>query len=230
MPHTISQFDTELEQLRTAAIGMGGLVERQFMRAVEAVREGNLDLVAQVLLDEKEVNRTHVRVDLLCHQIIARLQPIAVDLREIIAILHMNSDFERIGDEAKKIAKKAREISGRNLPVSMDRIERMAGMVADMLRTATDAFVRQDAAASDGLLKRDKDVDRLRDELTADLGQCMAANPADIGGCLSLIFVVQSIERVGDHAKNVGEYVVTVVEGVDPRHKRSVAEGKAASV
>lgn len=221
--HTISQFDTDLDALRTAATTMAGLVEQQFLKSVEAVREGDLELVTQVLTDEAEVNRMHVRTDLQCHQMIAKLQPIAVDLREIIAVLHMNNDFERIGDEAKKIAHAARELRKRTLPISMERIDRMAVMVCEMLRTGTDAFVQQNAEASEPLLARDKDVDRLRDELTADLLSAMTDNPDSIEECLKLIFIVQSIERVGDHAKNVGEYVVTVVKGIDPRHRRSVA-------
>ena len=227
MDHTISQFDTDLQSLRSSVTAMAGLVEEQFLRSVAAVREGDLDLVAQVLTDEAEVNRMHVQIDLKCHQIIARLQPIAVDLREIIAVLHMNNDLERIGDEAKKIAKKARQLHGRSLPISMDRIDRMAIMVRDMLRTATDAFVHQNPDACEPLLLRDKDVDRLRDELTADLMTAMGQSPSAVSEGLAVVFVVQSLERVGDHAKNIGEYVVTVVEGIDPRHRRSVAKANA---
>ncbi len=228
MDHTISQFDIDLHSLRNAATAMAGLVEEQFMRAVAAVHDGDLDLVTQVLTDEAEVNRMHVQTDLRCHQMIAKLQPIAVDLREIIAVLHMNNDFERIGDEAKKIAKKARDLRGRNVPISLDRIDRMSSIVCDMMRTAIDSFLRQDAGASEVLLTRDKEVDQLRDELTADLLKAMMESRDSVAEAMSLVFIVQSIERVGDHAKNIGEYVVTVVEGVDPRHRRSVAAGRTA--
>lgn len=112
MDHTISHFDTDLHALRSAATTMAGLVEQQFLRSVQAVRESDLDLVAQVLTDEGEVNRMHVRTDLQCHQMIAKLQPIAVDLREIIAVLHMNNDFERIGDEAKKLPRRLANFVG----------------------------------------------------------------------------------------------------------------------
>lgn len=225
MEHTMSKFDAELDGLRVEVTSMAGLVERQFSRAVQAVRESDLDLVSQVLEDEAEVNRMHVRTDLRCHQMIAKLQPIAVDLREIIAVLHMNSDFERIGDEAKKIAKKARQLNGRSLPISMERLDRMARMVSEMLLAANDAYVRRDPSASEPIRKRDKEVDALRDELTADLLTAMARMPDAVAECMALVFIVQSIERVGDHAKNVAEYVVTVVDGVDPRHPRSMAGG-----
>lgn len=227
MEHTISRFDTDLQALRSSVTAMAGLVEEQFMIAVSAVREGDLDQVAQVLADEAEVNRMHIQIDLNCHQIIAKLQPLAVDLREIIAVLHMNNDLERIGDEAKKIAKKARQLHGRELPIGIDRIDQMSQIVREMLRTATDAFVRQDADACEPLLRRDKDVDKLRDELTRDLIQAMTDAPHSVSEGLAFVFVVQSLERVGDHAKNIGEYIVTVVNGIDPRHRRSVAAGEA---
>ncbi|MEZ5660632.1 MAG: phosphate signaling complex protein PhoU [Burkholderiaceae bacterium] len=228
MDHTNSKFDAEFESLRVEATSMAGLVERQFSRSIKALLDGDLDLVAQVLEDEAEVNRRHVRTDLHCNKMIATMQPIAVDLREIIGVLHMNNDFERIGDEAKKIAKKARELRGRQLPLSLERLDTMGRIVSEMLLAAVDAYVRQDVSVADQLKKRDKEVDALRDEVTADLLRAMAESPNVVTECLSLVFVVQSIERVGDHAKNVAEYVVTVVSGVDPRHPRSMASARKA--
>jgi phosphate transport system protein len=222
MEHTNTKFDIELESLRGEATGMAGLVERQFSRAIRSLLDGDLDLIAQVLEDEAEVNRMHVRTDLHCNKIIATMQPIAGDLREIIGVLHMNNDFERIGDEAKKIAKKARGLRGRTLPLSMERLDSMGRIVSEMLLAAVDAYVRQDDTVAAKLKQRDKEVDALRDDLTADLLRAMAQSPENATECLSLVFVVQSIERVGDHAKNVAEYVVTVVSGVDPRHPRSM--------
>ena len=106
--HTTRQFDTDIDRLRSVVTMMGGLVERQFVRAIDAVRLRDLGLVAQVLADEQRVNQLHLESDLRCNQTIARRQPIAIDLREIIAIIHTNNDLERIGDEAKKIALKSR--------------------------------------------------------------------------------------------------------------------------
>jgi phosphate transport system protein len=221
MDHTYSQFDTDLHRLRSASTTMAGLVERQFIRAVDAVLTEDLGRVAQVLADETEVNRMHMQTDLLCNQMIARLQPIAVDLREILAALHMNNDLERIGDEAKKIALKAPLLGARPLPIAGDRIGKMAETACEMLRLAVDAYVRQDPAVAEALVRRDRDVDALRNELTEELTAVMAANPAAVSPALALIFVVQSIERVGDHATNISEYVVTVVDGTDPRHSKT---------
>ncbi|MGE0802481.1 MAG: phosphate signaling complex protein PhoU [Lautropia sp.] len=224
MDHTYTQFDTDLHSLRSATTTMAGLVERQLMRAIDAVRTEDLGRVAQVLTDEAEVNRMHVQTDLRCNQMIAKRQPIAVDLREIIAVLHMNNDLERIGDEAKKIAFKARDLVARPLPLDTGRIDRMAVIVCEMLRAAVDAFVRQDANVAASLQARDDEVDALRDDLIAELVALMAKEPLNVSRALAMVFIVQSIERVGDHAKNIAEYVVTVVDGTDPRHRK----GKAA--
>jgi phosphate transport system protein len=224
MEHTYSQFDTDLYRLRSASTSMAGLVERQFQRAVEAVIGEDLGLVAQVLADEAEVNRMHMQTDLMCNQMIARLQPIAVDLREILATIHMNNDLERIGDEAKKIALKARAIQGRQRPITTDRIVRMADIAREMLRLSVDAYVRQDPQVAAALAERDVEVDALRNELTADLADIMGKAPEAVTTALAMIFVVQSIERVGDHATNISEHVVTVVEGTDARHSRTSTE------
>ena len=221
--HTYTQFDTELARLRSASTAMAALVERQFLLAVDAVLHEDLGRVAQVLVDETEVNRMHMQTDLMCNQMIARLQPIAVDLREILAALHMNNDLERIGDEAKKIALKARQLGKRPLPIATERISLMAHNAAEMLRMAVDAYIRQDAKVAAALVDRDREVDALRNELTAELTEIMSATPSMVSQALALIFVVQSIERVGDHATNVSEYVVTVVEGTDTRHAKDAA-------
>jgi phosphate transport system protein len=218
--HTYRQFDTDIDAMRSAVSMMGGLVERQFVRAVDAVQHADLRLVTQVLEDERIVNQLHVESDLRCNQMIARRQPIAVDLREIIAVIHSINDLERIGDEAKKIALKAKGFVDGRLPVPFEPIRRMAEIVVEMLRGAIDAFVRQDAEAAARLTTRDDEVDDLRDRLVSELIGRMTEDPSTVSDALALVFVVQSIERVGDHAKNVAEYVVHVVSGVDPRHSR----------
>jgi phosphate transport system protein len=217
--HTHRQFDTDIERLRSAVTVMGGLVERQVTRAVDAVRLRDMGVAAQVLADEQRVNQLHLECDLRCNQTIARRQPIAIDLREIIAVLHINNDLERIGDEAKKIAIKSRAFQNAEPPIAMDRVERMSLLVVDMLRAAIDeAFIRHNTGVAAVLGERDDEVDALRDELIAELMVLMGRRPETVAPALAMIFVVQSIERIGDHAKNIAEYVVNVVEGVDMRH------------
>jgi len=133
-------------------------------------------------------------------------------------VIHSINDLERIGDEAKKIALKARVLHLAEPPIPMERIERMAQLACSMIDAAIDAFVRHDTSVAGELGDRDDEVDALRDGLIEELVATMSARPETVSACLALIFVVQSIERVGDHAKNIAEYVVNVVEGIDLRH------------
>lgn len=223
--HTFKAFDTDIEGMRSAVIAMGGLVEKQFTRAIDAVRHADLRLVSQVLADEEIVNTQHVQADVLCNQFLARRQPFAVDLREVLAAIHAINDLERIGDEAKKIVLKARDLGdmAKRFDLPLDAVHEMAENVRVMLEQALDAFVRHDASVAERLAATDAGVDARRDALRQDLVQRAARQPESVTACVEMIFIVQSIERVGDHAKNIAEYVVTIVEGVDRRH------GKGAS-
>ena len=218
--HTNKAFDVDMEGMRSAVLLMGGLVEKQIERAVRACTRLDLSLASQVLSDETVVNSLHMQVDLLCNQIIARRQPIAVDLREVIASIHTVNDLERVGDEAKKIVIKARSLqhvaSIHSLPLRS--IEQMGEVASTMARKALDAFVRQDTTVAATLIKTDAELDKMRDDLHAELMRLMTTDPTLVSTCVDLVFVVQSIERIGDHAKNIAEYIVNVVEGVDMRH------------
>jgi len=217
--HTYTPFDTDIDRLRSSVTTMGGLVERQLANALEALRVCDDSLVERVLADEVTVNQLHIDTDRRSNLTIATRQPAAMDLREIIAVIHINSDLERIGDEAKKIARKARELcKAPSMPIPLERIDRTATLVSAMLRDALDAFVRHDSQVLSDLKLRDREVDAQRDQLNDELVQTMAANPSSVQSALAMIFVVQSLERVGDHAKGIAEYVVQLVEGVDPRH------------
>jgi len=227
--HTNRQFDSDIDGVRSAFTTLGGLVERQVIRAIDSVKLGDLRLATQVLADERQVNQMHVESDLRCNQVIARRQPIAVDLREIIAILHSVNDLERVGDEAKKIALKAPLFVDGRMPVRFEPIAEMADIAIDMLRSAIEAFMRQDLNAAENLHERDSEVDALRDQQIAVLMARMAEEPKAVQECLALVFIVQSIERIGDHAKNIAEYVINVVSGVDSRHARSEKAATAAS-
>jgi len=226
--HTYKPFDTDIARLRSAVTVMGGLVERQIERAIDAALHRDLEKVTQVLTDEATVNQLHLETDLRCNQIIAKRQPIAIDLREVIAVIHMINDLERIGDEAKKIAKKVRGIMDTEPQVPHDRVRLMSEMVIDMLRRAIDAFVRQDSETAKAVVASDEAVDALRDELTAGLMDRLTERQVPVAPALTMIFMVQSIERIGDHAKNIAEFVVHVVEGVDLRYKASRAKAAGA--
>ena len=216
--HTLRAFDVDIDAMRSSITAMGGLVERQLARAIEAVHYGDLRLVMQVLADEDEVNKLHMESDLRCNQIIAKRQPLAIDLREIIGVIHGINDLERVGDEAKKIALKAQQFEGHDLPVPIEPVLRMADLAGQMLREAIDGFVRQDATVSARLDARDDEVDALRDQLVVQLMKKMTEDHDTVSLSLAMVFVVQSIERIADHAKNLAEYVVNVVHGIDARH------------
>jgi phosphate transport system protein len=227
--HTNRQFDSDIDGVRSAFTTLGGLVERQVIRAIDSIKLGDLRLATQVLAEERQVNQMHIESDLRCNQVIARRQPIAVDLREIIAVLHSVNDLERIGDEAKKIALKAPLFVDGRMPVRFEPIAEMADIAIDMLRSAIEAFMRQDLSAAETLHERDSEVDALRDQQIAVLMARMAEEPKAVQECMALVFIVQSIERIGDHAKNIAEYVINVVSGVDSRHARSEKAAAAAS-
>ncbi len=229
--HAHRTFDTDIEALRSAVTTMAGLVGRQLVRAIDAIRRYDAQLVAAVLLDEQRVNQLQVESDLRCNRTIARRQPIAIDLREIIAVIHIVNDLERIGDEAKKIAIRSRDFADVPSPIGIDEIERMALRARAMFDAAIDAFVRHDPSVAARLGASDDEVDDLRDRLIGQLMQAMAQHPGAVTSGLAAVFVVQSIERVGDHAKNIAEHVALLVDGVDPRQApvdsdREVGEGR----
>lgn len=226
--HTSKSFDTDIEGMRSAVLKIGGLVEQQVIRACDALLQSNLSLVAQVLADEEIVNQLHVQADMLCQQVIARRQPIAVDLREVIAALHSINDLERIGDEAKKIALKARHLVAQGPKAAAnhwakDQFRQMSSIASEMLSAALDAYVRHDSSVAAKLAARDKMLDALREQLNGSLLEHMAANSDEVQASMEMVFAVQALERVGDHAKNIAEYVVSVVEGVDMRHLSPLA-------
>jgi phosphate transport system protein len=216
--HTYRAFDTDIAALRRAVVEMGSLAARQFRKAVAAVGSGDPGLVAEVLADERDVNALHLQLDRLCSRIIALRQPIAIDLREVIGVIHTINDLERIGDEAKKIALRSRSIDAGVMTEQVGRIAGMAELASDMVTRSIDAFVRHDVDVAVQLGACDDAVDTLRDELVGELMERMAAEPQQVAQALDLILVVQSIERVADHAECVAEYIVNVVDGVDMRH------------
>ncbi len=225
--HTVKAFDEDMERVRSIVVAMGGLVEKQFTRALDAVRYGDLRLASLVLADETMVNQMQVQADLLCNQVIARRQPIAIDLRELIGAIHTIHDLERIGDEAKKIALRSKGIETYTDRASLplERVATMAEHARAMLGRALDAMVRHDASLAATVPDLDVEVDSERDALQENLLARMGTDSGAIAAALDVMFVVQSIERIGDHAKNLAEYVIHIVEGIDTRHTRSVGNG-----
>ncbi len=217
--HIIKQFDSDLEGLRTRVLKMGGLVEQQLLRAMEGLETGDLALIEQVIATDRLVNRHEVELDEACNNVIARRQPAAVDLRMVMTVVKIITDLERIGDEAKKIAKMARDIHGGDIR-AVPRIDLRppADIAVSMLRKSLDAFARLDVNTSAEVVRQDKEVDAGFKAAMRQLITFMMEDPRTISSSLDLLFVARAIERIGDHAKNISEYVVYLVKGRDVRH------------
>jgi phosphate transport system protein len=220
MPEHISkQFDAELEAVRSRVLQMGGLVEEQIVRALDGLGSGDLQALDRVIDDDHRVNAMEVGLDESCSQIIARRQPAAGDLRLVMAVIKTITDLERVGDEAEKIARMAKLIHGAQ-QAHMPRLElkHVAGLALSMLRQALDAFARLDVNAALRVVKQDRGVDDEFRSILRQLITFMMEDPRTITRCLEILFVAKAIERIGDHAKNMAEYVVYMVEGRDVRH------------
>ena len=220
MPEHISkQFDAELEAVRSRVLQMGGLVEEQIVKAVDALASGDIAVLDAVIEDDHRVNAMEVGLDESCSHIIARRQPAAGDLRLVMAIIKTITDLERIGDEAEKIARMAKLIHGAER-THMPRLElkHVAGLALSMLRKALDAFARLDVNAALQVVKQDRSVDDEFRSILRQLITFMIEDPRTITGCLDIVFIAKALERVGDHAKNISEYVVYAVKGKDVRH------------
>ena len=219
--HTNKQFDAEMEAIRSGVLAMGGIVERQLRRAVDALQADDDDArLAAVADDEAAINRLQVSIDRQCAQIIARRQPAAVDLRMVLTVSKIVNDLERAGDEGKKIAYKATQ--SRSEPLARVRhydAARALDDAAAMLRQALDAFARLDAPAAADTVARDAEIDAAFASILRQLVSYMMEDPRTITPALEIVFVAKSIERIGDHAKNIAEAVVQVVRGIDVRHQ-----------
>ena len=219
--HTHKQFDTEMEAIRSGVLAMGGLVETQMSRAI-VLLEGKDEhgLVEQVVADEKMINQMQVDIDQQCSQIIAKRQPAAIDLRMILTVTKIVNDLERVGDETKKIAKKAAQAAQtqRLAQVRYFDVARAAERAKEMLQLALDAFARLDVAAAAEVIDLDDEIDAAFSAVLRQLISYMMEDPRTITPALEIVFMAKSIERIGDHAKNIAEAVVQVVRGKDVRH------------
>jgi len=218
--HISTQFDAQLEQVRSSVLHMGGAVEDQLSLAVRALESGEMHLIEQVLEVEHRVNEMEMEIDELCTNVIARRTPTAIDLRVLIMVVKTITDLERIGDEAKKIALMAREFykSGRSNMPRYAEIQRMSAIVIDMLRQSLDAFARLNSDVAPEIARRDQEVDDCFRAILRELLTYMMGDPRTITATLDIIFVAKALERAGDHAKNISEYVVYMIKGKDVRH------------
>ncbi len=217
--HIFRQFDAELESVRSRVLQMGGLVEQQIMRAMEALNSGDMELMDRVIADDHRVNALEVDLDESCSQVIARRQPAAGDLRLLITVIKTITDLERIGDEAEKIARMAKLIHGADR-LNMPRIDlsHVADHALAMLRQALDSFARLDVSEAMRVVKQDQTVDDEFRGIMRQLITFMMEDPRTISRSLEILFIAKAVERIGDHAKNMAEYVIYMAKGRDVRH------------
>ena len=218
--HLSTQFDAELTRISGMVMEMGGLVEQQLRQAVEAMTDYDLETARAVRDTEAHVNSMELRIDHELVSIIGRRQPTARDLRLLIAISRTIANLERAGDEADRIARMVQRIiqagSARTLPFTELRIA--AALASDMLRQALDAFARLDVPIALEIIKTDDLIDKEYDGFMRTLITYMMEDPRTITPSLDLLFIAKSIERIGDHAKNLAECVIYIVSGLDARH------------
>lgn len=229
--HISQQFNAELEDIRNKVLEMGGIVEDQVGRAVRALVQGDTKLAKQVVEDDYRVNAMEVGIDEECTRIVARRQPAASDLRLVMAVIKTISDLERIGDEAKRVARMVEgELNGAMAEDVRNELEHMGDLVREMLRMILDAFARTDVETAMQVVELDHRVDTKYVSITRQLITYMAQDPKNIPRVINILWAARAIERIGDRCGNIAEYLFYLVHGRDVRHPRSrqrVAKGSS---
>ena len=218
--HISQQFDEEMDHLRNQVLKMGGLVEQQINGAVLALQTTNAPDAEKIILNDHKVNALEVSIDEACTRILARRQPAATDLRMVVAVIKTITDLERIGDEAEKIAKMALNLAEDDLGFHSRyaSMRHLADQVKRMVHDVLDAYARLDVDAAVKVVRDDITADKEYQDLMRMLITYMMEDPGTISEVLDVIWAARALERIGDHAKNIGEYVIYLVKGRDIRH------------
>jgi phosphate transport system protein len=217
--HTSRRFNKELEGVRHSVMTMGGLVETQLSKSISAIVSGDSELGLKVASDDYKVNLLEVEIDEECSRILATRAPAAGDLRLIVAIIKTITDLERVGDEAEKIGFLASKLATMDRPPDSYReLKNLGNHVLHMLRGAMNAFARLDVRASYAVVREDDLVDEEYDAISRQCITFMMEDPRSIKRSLNVTWAARALERIGDHAKNICEYVIYMVEGKDVRH------------
>ncbi|MDR2014328.1 MAG: phosphate signaling complex protein PhoU [Azoarcus sp.] len=220
--HLSSQFDSDLNSVSSRLMEMGGLVETQIKRAIHSLTYFSISEIDDVLATEAQVDQMEVEIDRALTTVVARRQPAARDLRLLLAISKITSNLERVGDEAHKIAKRVKSLvesgEARQMPIGDLRVA--SDLAANLIHRSLDAFARLDVGAAIAIYREDDLIDREFKGFVRKLITCMMEDPRTISSSLDLLFIAKAIERIGDHAKNISEYIIYIVHGTDVRHSK----------
>ena len=217
--HISRQFNEELEDVRNKVLAMGGLVEEQIGNAITALANSDVDLAESVITHDYQVNALEVAIDEECTQILARRQPTAFDLRLVIAVIKTITDLERIGDQAERVARMAIHLSEMERPKNQySELQHLGDQVRGILHSALDAFARMDAEAAVNVAKEDLKVDHEYDGIMRQMITHMMEDPRNVKRTLDVMWSARALERIGDHARNICEYIIYLVKGKDVRH------------
>lgn len=218
--HTLVQYDIELEEMRNKVMLMGTLVENQIQLSMEALTTQDVVLMERVIQDDLRVNGMDVTIDEKCIQMIARRQPAANDLRMVMTIIKIITDLERIGDEAKNVARLAQQMAQKEQfhPARYTEIRHAARLALEMLRRSLDAFARVDISGITHVLRTDVQIDMEFRAILRYLIALMMEDPRTISSAIEIMFIAKAVERMGDHAQNIGEYIIYLVNGRNARH------------
>jgi phosphate transport system protein len=222
--HIVKRYDQELANLRNLVLEMGGLVEEQIKQAMQALDDEDVTAAREVIARDQVVNGLEVKADEASISLVALRQPLAIDLRLIMSLYKAVTDLERIGDEAERIARMVVHIYDSSVSPPNTRlyrdVETMAELAVDMLHGALDALARVDADKAIEIAQGDHELDNLYQDGMRRMMTYMMEDPRIIGQAIDVLFMLRSLERIGDHAKNIGEYVIYLVKGKDVRHTR----------
>jgi phosphate transport system protein len=217
--HISRRFNEDLERVRSKVLGMGGFVEQQLQKAITALVDGDSTLGESVATDDYKVNGMEVSIDEECSRILATRSPAAGDLRVIVAIIKTITDLERIGDEGEKIGYIASRLANMERPADKYReVKHLGRLVSQMVHDALDAFARMDSQSALRTCREDRTVDEEYESIQRQCMTFMMEDPRSIGRVMEIMWLVRALERIGDHAKNICEYVIYMVHGTDVRH------------
>lgn len=217
--HISRRYNEDLERVRSRVLAMGGLVQQQLQNAITALVAGDSKLGEEVAYDDYKVNDMEVTIDEECSRILAKRSPTAGDLRLIVAVIKTITDLERIGDEGEKIGFLASRLASQEQPADKYReVKHLGRLVSEMVHSALDAFARLDVEAALATARQDKGVDEEYESIQRQCITFMMEDPRSIRRVLDVMWAVRALERIGDHAKNICEYVIYMVHGKDIRH------------